>query len=296
MIKQTNTQYATSPAFYPTWAGTNAEPLTEKDQAETLNFLSIRPVHAVMLAGWIRDHGIVSPQHCGTFYGHRDEKGNLGGVAMIGRKLLFEAATEEAIIAFARCARDPHHDIRMIFAEEEKLKTFWRYYREETQMPTPSRHQMITCVEPVSADMETASAIRLATRDDLDQIVAAHAEMVMAETGVNPLVADADGFRMRCAQRVDLGRVWVWIKDGELIFKTDILSATPEVIYIEGLWVNPKERGNGYSTSCLASMCRHLLSGSNTICGFVHTEHPLSSSLYRNAGFKVVDTYAKIYL
>ena len=295
MINQTNTQNAASPAFYPTIAAAKAEPLTDKDQREALIFLSRRPVHAVILAGWIRDHGIVSSKHRGTFYGYRGENGDLLGVAIIGRNLLFEASSQEAISAFAVCARD-YHDVRMIFAEDEKLKIFWRHYRPETPMPTPAHHQMITCVEPASDDLENINEMRVATRDELDQIVGAHAEMVMAETGVDPLASDADGFRMRCAQRVDQGRVWVWMKDGELIYKTDIVSVTPEAIYIEGLWVNPKARGNRYSTRCLASMCRQLLSGSNTVCGFLDAEHPLSESLYRNAGFKVADTYSKIYL
>lgn len=296
MTNQTNTQYATSPALYPTTdASGKAEPLTDNDQYEALNFLSLRPVHAVILAGWIRDHGIVNPKHRGTFYGYRDENGDLAGVALIGRNLLFEAATQDAINAFAVCARD-HNDIGMIFAEEEKLKIFWRHFRPEVSMPTPSQHQSITCSDSAPSEIENINEMRIATRDELDQIVACHAEMVMAETGVDPLVADADGFRMRCATRVDQGRVWVWMKDGELIFKTDIVSVTPEVVYIEGLWVNPKARGNRYSTRCLASMCRQLLSGSNTICGFLDADHPLSTSLYRNAGFKAVDTYSRIYL
>lgn len=294
MINQTNTQNATSPAFYPTYAAAKAEPLTEKDQREALKFLSLRPVNAVILIGLIRDHGIVIPHHRGTFYGYRNENGDLAGIAMIGRNLLFEASSKEAIDAFAVCAKD--HDVKMIFAEEEKLKTFWRTYRPETPIPTPSHHQMITCVEPASSKVGNIKEMRIATRDELDQIVAAHAEMVMAETGVDPLAADADGFRMRCAERVDQGRVWVWMKDGELIFKTDIVSVTREAIYIEGLWVNPKERGKRYSTRCLASMCRQLLTGSNTVCGFMDADHPLSASLYRNAGFKVADTYSKIYL
>lgn len=294
MINQTNTQNATSPAFYPTNAAAKAEPLTEEDKREALIFLSLRPVNAVILIGWIRDHGMVSPHHRGTFYGYRNENGDLAGVAMIGRNLLFEASSHEAINAFAVSARD--HDVKMIFAEEEKIKTFWRNYRPETPMPKPSNHQMITCVEPASIEIENINEMRIATREELDQIVAAHAEMVMAETGVDPLATDADGFRMRCTQRVDQGRVWVWMKEGELIFKTDIVSVTREAIYIEGLWVNPKARGNRYSTRCLASMCRQLLSGSNTVCGFLDAEHPLSMSLYRNAGFKVTDTYSKIYL
>jgi len=273
----------------------SAEPLKEDHRQEVLGFLSQRPVNTVILAGWIYDHGIVSPQHCGTFYGCRNARGELIGVAMIGKNLLFEAITDEAVEAFARCARDCR-DIRMVFATEEELNTFWLNYRPDTPMPRASSHRLIRSGGPVSHDIEIVRELRIATHNDLDQIVSAHAEMVLVETGVDPLETDAEGFRMRCAARVDAGRVWVWMKDGELIFKTDIISVTPEAIYIEGLWVNPKQRGNGLSTRCMASMCELLMSGSNVICGFVDAEHALYNSLYRKAGFIEIDEYAKIYV
>lgn len=289
-----NIQCATVPTLYPPDARKiNAEQLTDDHQQEALNFLSPRPINTVILSGWIRDHGIVSPQHRGKFYGCRDAKGDLVGVAMIGRNLLFEARTDEAIAAFARCARDCP-DVRMVFAKEDELNTFWRHYRGEAPMPEVSRHRFIKSGGTVSNDIDIVKELRIATLDDLDQIVSAHAEMVLAETGVDPLETDADGFRMRCAGRVENGRVWVWTRDGELIFKTDIVSVTPKAIYIEGLWVNPKERGNGYGTRCLTSMCRQM--GSNTICCILDAEHSLSNSLYRKAGFIEVDEYARIYL
>lgn len=295
MSKQTNTQSAASPALSPKNIESDAEPLTNDNQQVALEFLSLRPVHTVILAGWIRDHGIESPRHRGTFYGHRDGKGDLAGVAMIGRNLLFEASTEDAVAAFARCARKVP-DIRAIFAKEDELSTFWKHFRGESSVPKVSRHKLITSGAAVSDDVEIIDGLRMATNDELDQIVAAHAEMVFDATGVDPLAADADGFRTRCGERVSQGRVCVWLNGGELIFKTDIASVTPEAIYIEGLWVNPKARGNGYSTRCLAGMCRQFLAGSKTICGFVDVEHELYNSLYRKAGFTVVDEYAKISL
>lgn len=273
----------------------NAEPLAEADRQQALDFLSRRPVNTVILAGWIHDHGVVSPQHRGAFYGYRDENGDLAGVAMIGKNLLFEASSDEAITAFAKCARESP-DVRMLFAQEEELVKFWPYFRGGTPMPKVSHHRLIRSGGPIADDVETVNELRIATRDELEQIVSAHAEMVHAETGIDPLAVDADGFRMRCATRVDRGRVWVWMQGRELIFKSDIMSVTPEAIYMEGLWVNPKERGKRYSTRCMASLSRQLGSGSQIVSAFVDADHVLFGSLYRKAGFVEVNEYAKIYL
>ena len=272
-----------------------AERLTENQRDDALDFLACRPLHGVILSGWIRDHGIVSPQHQGEFYGCWDGERNLVGVAIIGRKTLFEVRTDQAIIAFARCAK-MCPDIRMVFAEDSELVLFWRHYGGVEPMPTLSRHQLITSTGCDSDEIDTVEELRTATDNDLDQIVAAHADMIFAETGVNPLDTDADGFRMRCLRRVEDGKVWVWVKDGELIFKTDVVSVTPEAIYIEGLWVNPKERGKGNSSRGLTTMCQRLLTGSNAICGFLDEAHTLAHALYRRSGFTGIDRYAKICL
>ena len=243
---QTKTQTIQSPAIPETIM---VGPLREIDKNEVVDFLSLRPINNVILSGWIHDHGIVSQRHRGNFYGCRDTSGDLTGVAMIGRNLLFETCTDEAIAAFARCARNCT-DIRMIFAEDEKLKTFWRHYGGKAPMPRTSRHRLITSGGFESNDIEPVMELRIATLKDLEPIVAAHAAMVLDETGVDPLATDAAGFRRRCAQRVEQGRVWVWMNGGDLIFKIDVVSDTPGVIYTEGLWVDPQERGKGYGTRC----------------------------------------------
>ncbi|MBK7393872.1 MAG: GNAT family N-acetyltransferase [Chloracidobacterium sp.] len=291
----TNTQYAKSAALYPNNSGINAEPLTEDNKQEALMFLSLHPVNTVILSGWIRDHGIVSPKHRGTYYGCRNDNGDLTGVAIIGPNLLFEATTDDAVGAFAQCARECP-DVRMIFAKKEELDIFWRHYRPEVEMPEPSTQRLIRSGGPISSNVEIINELRIANADDLDQIVSAHAEMVFAETGVDPLATDADGFRTRCAARVDVGRVWVWMKEGELVVKTDIIGDTPEAVYLEGLWVNPKERGKRISTRCMASLSEMFTKESKTVCGFVDADHVLADSLYRNAGFTDFAEYAKVYV
>ena len=48
--------------------------LGEEHQVEVLEFLSGRPIHTVMMAGLIRDNGLVSKFNRGTFFGCRTER------------------------------------------------------------------------------------------------------------------------------------------------------------------------------------------------------------------------------
>jgi tRNA modification GTPase len=74
-------------------------------EAETLDFLSQRPLHTVGLVGFIRDNGLVSERNRGTFYGCRNRQGKLEGVALIGHATLMETTTDRALQAFADLVR-----------------------------------------------------------------------------------------------------------------------------------------------------------------------------------------------
>ncbi|MBK6724934.1 MAG: hypothetical protein IPG58_17215 [Acidobacteria bacterium] len=55
--------------------------LTTDNTAEVQAFLSIRPVHTVVMSSFIVDNGIESELNRGRFYGYRNEVGTLEGVA-----------------------------------------------------------------------------------------------------------------------------------------------------------------------------------------------------------------------
>jgi len=130
----------------------------------------------------------------------------------------------------------------------------------------------------------------------LNLIMPVHAEMAFEESGVNPLERDPVGFRLRCARRIEQERVWVWSEGGNLIFKADIISDTPEVIYLEGLYVHPEERGKGYGLRCLSQLGRSLLARAGSVCVLVNEQNQRGQNFYRRAGYKLQSCYDTIYL
>ncbi len=88
--------------------------------------------------------------------------------------------------------------------------------------------------------------LRLATVDDLAIVMSVHAQIALEECGADPMKVDPAGFRLRTLRRIVQRRVWVWAERGRLIFKADIAASTSKVIYLEGIYVNPEERGKGH--------------------------------------------------
>jgi len=180
--------------------------------------------------------------------------------------------------------------------EQETIQRFWNYYSAGGQVPRLSCREVL--FEQTSS-VETFAPVpdlRPANLDDLSLIVPVHAALACQESGVNPLTADPDGFRMRYARRIRQERVWIWVEGGQLIFKADVVSDTPDAIYLEGIYVNPNERGKGYGSRCMSQLVRSLLKRTKAIVLFVNEEHQAAQSFFQGIGFTRRGLYETIFL
>ncbi len=270
--------------------------LTDRDdEREVLSFLSERPAHTVVMSGYIRDNGLESPFNRGTFYACRDSAGALQGVALIGHAMFVEARTEEALEAFARLAQR-HRSTHMLLGEQDVIRRFWAHYGAAGQTPRLfCRELLFEQRWPVEAH-PAVEGLRLATLDDLMLVMPVHAALAYEESGVNPLEADLAGFRLRCARRIEQGRVWILVRDGQLIFKADVISDTPECAYLEGVYVRPAERGTGLGRRCILRLARELLSRTRALCLLVNERNLEAQSFYLKTGFRLRAHYDTIYL
>lgn len=273
---------------------TTAELLSSEHEQEVLAFLGQRPSHTVMMAGFIRDNGLESRFNRGSFYACRGKKGKLEGVALLGEITIFEAFTETTLAAFARSARSAPK-VSVIIGEQDNVRTFWQYYAEDGQSPP------VDCVELLfelraAVNCDPVRELRIATSDDLDLVVATHGQMAYAESGINPLEIDPQGFRKRCARRIEQRRVWVLTEGDELVFKADIISDTPEVTYLEGIYVSPVLRRQGQGFRCLSQVARTLLKRTKCVSLLVNETNYEAQSLYRKCNFQLRGCYETIFL
>ena len=269
--------------------------LVKGEEAEALNFLATHPVQNVIMSSLIRDNGFESGLNRGNFYACRDARGELTGVALIGHHVLFAGRCAETIGAFARHAR-AQRDAHIILGDREAVGQFWAGYAQAGESPLLVQRELLLEQKWPIAVREFVPGLRLATPADIEQIARAHAQMAFDESRIDPLEADREGFLARIARRVEQGRVWVWIEDERLIFKTDIFSHTPEVIYLEGVYVNPSERGKGYGLRCLSQLSRELLLRARSLCLLVNEQNEPARAFYQRAGYKVHSHYDMIYL
>ncbi len=273
----------------------NTYALVEEEREEVLSFLAERAVHTVCMAGLIRDNGIVSAHNRGTFYGCRNTEGRLEGVALVGHATLVEARTRRAFREFAlvaQCTTRTH----FILGESDSVEEFWSHYADAGQpMRRACREFLFELRYPLEAG-RGGESLRRATPEDLDLIVPVHAGLAEAESGVNPLDTDPVGFRARCLRRIEQGRTWVVVTGGRLLFKADVQADTPEVVYLEGVYVNPMERGTGIGRRSMTRLGFELLARTRRVCLLANEENERAHAFYRNCGYKLRGVYDTIFL
>jgi predicted GNAT family acetyltransferase len=277
---------------------TNALPATflnDSAKPEVLDFLEQRPVQTAMLSGLIRDNGLRSDFNRGDFFGCCNEDGELEGVALIGHATLFEARTERALYSLANRAQNCA-GTHMLMGEQDDVQMFWEFYAgRQAQMRKSCRQHLLELRLPVELS-EEVRGLRLAAPEDLDAIVPIHARMAFEESGTNPLDKDPEGFRQRYLRRIKKQRTWVWMDSGRVIFKAEIVSQTPHVAYLEGVWVSPDNRSQGQGTNCVLQLAKQLLSRSESVCLFVNEENTSAITFYERMGFKDKESFDTIFL
>jgi predicted GNAT family acetyltransferase len=276
-------------------ADARVAPLENCEYAEVLAFLEKRPIYTASLAGLVRDNGLQSALNRGTFYGYRSDLGQLEGVAVIGHATLMETSSDRALQAFAETAQRCS-SIHLLMCEEDRIEKFWTYYAGAGQeMRRACRELLLELRWPIEVSQQV-SKLRLATVDDLELLVPVHAELALEESGVDPLLEDSAGFVDRYARRIEQGRTWVVTEDDKLLFKAEVVAETPATTYVEGVWVNPDVRRQGYGRRCLSQLARMLLWRTKSICLFVNDENEDARRFYRQAGYHLRTVYDTIFL
>ena len=266
----------------------------EKDRDEALSFLALRPIHTVFMAGLILDNGLDNPLNRGAFYGHRNQDGELVGVALIGQKNVIEAQTEAAFQGLMKLALT-HPRLQLIRGEESRMQLLLSYLNSEGRSPRLTCDEILLEQTSVLEGLEPVEALCSATESDLEQVMSINSAMAFEENGTNPLQRDLKGMTERTLQRIKRGRVWVLAEAGRVIFKADIISQTPQAAFLEGVYVHPQERGRGLGSRCLTQLGSILLKNAPSLTVVVNRENQRALALYQRLNYQFRSPYLTVY-
>jgi ribosomal protein S18 acetylase RimI-like enzyme len=258
------------------------------------SFLAARPLQTFGLLGMVADNGLVSPFNRGDFYAYRGADGQLEGVALMGYNTVIDARSEAAAVVFAELAKTVANPF-LILACEQQIDRFIEHYADALYKCTAIDRYLLYKHHGTLVSCDPIAGVRQATMADLELVARAHARCGIEETGVDGLQLDAEGFVSRCARRIENGRTWLWVEDGKLILKLEVLTLTRDVAYFESLWVDPHERGKGYGLRFVNQVSARLLKSSADVCLLVQENNLTARHLYERAGYDATDAFRVIF-
>ena len=280
---------------FPVLGNSGAFVLANSETEAVLHFLPKKPAHCAYLTGLIHDHGLVSPLNRGTFYGSKNFLGELRGVALVGHATIIEPANKESLKDLAEAARSCKSK-HLVMCEERWAEHFLKHHGKDGSIKCERRQLLLELRWPTGNSSKNRQPLRLATIKDLELLIPVHARLACYQSGVNPHDVDREGFVLRYQQRIKNGRTWVLTSNDRLIFKADVISATAEISYLEGVWVNPDVRSMGYGRACIAELARMLLWRSRSISVLVNDDDTEAQSFYKSCGFQVRGSYRTIFM
>jgi hypothetical protein len=237
------------------------------------------------MASLIHDNGMEGELNRGTFYGYRDHKGELEGVALLGHSTLIESRSEASMAAFALTAKAERVAINLIMSEHEAALDFWRWYAGDAQ----PRHNFTELLFETAFPMLVQNCeweVRTARPEEIEDVARAHAEVAFIETGSDPMLKDPEGFTQRVARRVEMGRTFVVFESGILVFKADVIAESDGIVYLEGIYVAPEYRGKGVGPKCLSKLNLMLLERADRVCLLSNERFEKAHKCFEKAGYR----------
>lgn len=141
-----------------------------------------------------------------------------------------------------------------------------------------------------------AAEVRRVRRDELDILMPAATAMFREEVGVDPAAGDrGSSYRARVAELIDAGRCLAWIENGEVLFKAELGAVSDQACQIQGIWVRPDLRGQGYGATGTASVAAFALAEVAPVVSlYVNHFNAAARAAYDRVGFTQVGTFATI--
>ena len=107
-----------------------------------------------------------------------------------------------------------------MMGEQERIERFWSFYTEDGRSPRLiCREQMMEQRWPVEV-RESVEGLRLATMQELEQVMVVQGQMAFEESGVNPM-EKTGRISPEVCETDRQGRVWVLMAGERMIFKAD---------------------------------------------------------------------------
>ncbi len=269
--------------------------LDDRDIDAVRAVLSREPVTNVFVASRVEGCGL-SPARLGAEIWGYSRGGRLDAVCYAGANLVPASADEVAARSFAERARRAGRHCSSIVGAIDAVDVMWEHlssaWGPAREIRRPQPHLSIDGPAKVDAD----PAVRRVRPDEIDVLMPACIAMFTEEVGVSPTAGDGGAlYRARVAELIADGRSFARIENGMVVFKAEIGAATRDACQVQGVWVDPRLRGQGIGTSGTAAVVELARATvAPTVSLYVNDFNTAARSAYARVGFREIGAFCSI--
>ncbi|HEX6579011.1 MAG TPA: GNAT family N-acetyltransferase [Jiangellaceae bacterium] len=276
-------------------AAATVAPLGASDLPEVLELLARDPVSHVFVASRVHTSGLSAGRMGGEIWGYR-ESGRLVSLCYSGANLVPVAATSAAAAAFADRAGSRGRRCSSILGPADAVLTMWdrlRWSWGEAREVRSRQPLLAIGGEPAVAPDPLVRQVR---PDEVERLLPASIAMFTEEVGVSPVGSDGGAYyRARVTDLVTSGRAFARFENGEVVFKAEVGSVTPDACQVQGVWIRPERRGQGLCAGGMAAVVEHARRDLAPLVTLYVNDYNLAArAAYRRVGFHEVGRFATV--
>ncbi len=270
--------------------GLHVSLLVDEDRPALAELLDGERQGTLYLRSLVHEFGL-SPtdrQGHGRFFG-AGRAGVLDGVAFLGNSRNITthgsvAAVEAALDRMLTSGGSP----RLFVGPAAHAGLIRRVFSRAAVVPYLDRAQAYLVLEPENLLRAEDDGIRPAVADELREITVAHAAMTEEDLAIPRAHLDMARMRELSRGRIEAGKVWVVMKGGRLVFKTEEVARSGDGVLVGGVYTDPAFRGRGYATRGIAAWARRLINeqGLRFLALHVNADNTPAVRAYERVGFR----------
>lgn len=269
--------------------------LGPEDLADALEVLERDPVVNVFAEHRARQTSLDPRWMGGEMWGYH-EGDELVSLCHVAANLVPVNATREACAAFARRAARRGRNSATIVGPQQAVRWLWEDLSGHWARPRDQRWDQPHLEIATPPLVEPDPRVRRTREGEVEQLYPACVAMYTEEVGVSPELDGGAGlYRARVSQLVARGWSYSLIEDDRVVFKAEVACRTQFAAQIQGVYVDPSVRGQGYGTRGMAAVVAAVLDEvAPTVSLYVNAHNTAARRAYEKVGFEQTGTFATL--
>jgi GNAT superfamily N-acetyltransferase len=226
----------------------------------------------------------------------RQADGWIDSLVWAGGNLIPVAVGSDCAPEYGALARRRGRRYLSIVGGAAAVAGMWRVLEPGSPRPRAYRPCQPLLVIDTAAFTNPDPEVKVAGPDQLETILPACWDMFTEELGFPP-PGPQDAYKAHVASQLKAGCILARLDpaSGQVIFKAELGAAAGDWVQVQGVWTDPRWRGQGYAKAGMAAILAEAgRRGYRHVCLYVNDFNAAALNVYQAVGFTQASTWATV--